>query len=108
MAEKKLKHEAEEFTGKSKRIVAKLKTGGGFDYETIEDTRKLFDVYLPRGHSVRVSEKELRRMNLDKAPRLVDMESGDESALPSPESFSPKDAVRQATKAPRRAGFVAA
>lgn len=34
-------------------------------------------VYFPQGHSIRVNEKELRRLGYHLKPRMVDMNTGD-------------------------------
>ena len=107
-SEKKLTYQAEKFEGKSERVIAKRKEGGGFTYERKADTRVLYDVYFPRGHSVRVSEDELKRMNLDGKARLIDLETGDESAVPDMADFSPKAIVRNTTRERQRSGFSAA
>jgi hypothetical protein len=38
---------------------------------------KMWMVYLPQGHSVRLEEKELKRMGYHLKPRIVDMLTGD-------------------------------
>lgn len=43
--------------------------------EVIEE--KMWMIYFPQGHSVRMNEKELRYHNLHLRPRLVDMNTGD-------------------------------
>lgn len=34
-------------------------------------------VYFPDGHSIRVSDAELRRLGLDRSAQVIDMETGD-------------------------------
>ena len=59
---------------------------GGFEREEVEDDEPQFDVYFPRGHSVRLTETELKRQGFHVDPSLVDMESGE--VMPDQRSVS--------------------
>jgi len=67
--------------------------------ETIEEPRG-YMVYFPSGHSIRVrNHKDLVSLGFEKAPNLVDMESGDELTLPTQRSL--KSEVERKTKPTR-------
>jgi hypothetical protein len=46
-------------------------------YKDEEVTEKMWMVYFPQGHSIRVNERNLRLHKLHLKPRLVDMNTGD-------------------------------
>ena len=53
---------------------------GGFDYEEV-DVPAGWMVYFPSGSSIRVwTKEEMERQGFLRAPAMVDMETGDESA----------------------------
>lgn len=45
--------------------------------EPVEETKDMYMVYFPQGHSIRVERDELVRLKYHLKPRLVDMETGD-------------------------------
>jgi hypothetical protein len=54
-------------------------------------------VYFPQGHSIHVrSKEEMKRLGFDRAPNLVDLESGEE--MPVPQQMSLKNRVAAKTK----------
>lgn len=71
--------------------------GKGFETERIE-AKDGFMVYFPAGHSIFVeNEEQLKALNLDDEPKLVDLTTGEE--VPE-EYMSPKRIVE--TKTARR------
>lgn len=57
--------------------ISYMDKSGSLQYEDKEVEEKLWMVYFPQGHSIRVNEKELRRQRFHLKPRLVDMNTGD-------------------------------
>lgn len=46
--------------------------------QTVVDAdERQFDVYMPKGNSVRLRESELRAMGLDRKPELIDLSTGE-------------------------------
>jgi len=84
--------EVEKLEGTRKHVVlTPNKKDGGFDRKEIEIDNGYF-VYFPRGHSIRVSADKLKELGFDRAPGLVDMDSGE--SLPSQPSLKEMSARR--------------
>lgn len=89
--------EVEKVAGKRKHTVFIPKEGGGFTTKEIEIDGG-YNVYFPRGHSIRVSEEELKRLGFDRNATLVDMETGERVAG---STHSLKEQVARKTKPTR-------
>src|SRR3990167_7295800 len=93
--------EVEKLEGTREHVILKPdKDNGGFTKETVKIDAG-YNVYFPRGHSIRVSEAELQRMGLNRDPALVDMESGD--GVGNASRVSLKERVSRKTKPTRSA-----
>lgn len=62
-----------------------------------------YDVYFPRGHSIRIAtEAELRRLGYHNPADLIDMETGDSVGTVEPQSLE-RSVMRRAAASRRRA-----
>lgn len=90
--------EVEILEGTKKRTVHMM-VEGELTTKTIEEPLG-YMVYFPSGHSMRVrNHNELKKLGFDRAPNLVDMESGDPVSQPQQQSL--KSEVQRKTKPTR-------